>query len=106
MVSKLVHPRGEGMDMKNRTIEIWWEDCHLEVKCYIGNNGIGPYEFWGAKGFDKGQDYVEEFVIKSGTDQEGRELQPFEIDALQEDLEDNQEFHELLGAESFEEVGG
>ena len=25
------------------------------------NDGIGPYEFWGAKGFDRGKDYVSDF---------------------------------------------
>lgn len=24
----------------------------------IENDGIGPYEYWGAKGYDKGQDYA------------------------------------------------
>lgn len=27
----------------------------------IGNDGIGAYEYWGAKGFDAGRDYLEEF---------------------------------------------
>jgi hypothetical protein len=31
----------------------------------IGNNGIGSYEFWGTKGFDRGNDYVEDFEIES-----------------------------------------
>jgi hypothetical protein len=29
----------------------------------IGNSGIGPYEYWGAKGVDKGRDYVENFAV-------------------------------------------
>lgn len=30
----------------------------------IGNSGIGSYEFWGAKGFDAGYDYVEDFTVE------------------------------------------
>lgn len=29
----------------------------------ITTDGIGAYEFWGAKGFDAGQSYVEEYDI-------------------------------------------
>ena len=28
---------------------------------FIGNNGIGHYEFWGAKCFEAGTNYVEDF---------------------------------------------
>jgi hypothetical protein len=31
----------------------------------IGNDGIGSYEFWGAKGFDRGNDYLEEFEVRN-----------------------------------------
>lgn len=27
-------------------------DCHKECSAHIVDNGIGPYEFWGAKGWD------------------------------------------------------
>ena len=30
----------------------------------IGSTGIGHYEFWGAKGYDKGVSYVEEFDVE------------------------------------------
>jgi hypothetical protein len=29
----------------------------------IDNNGIGSYEFWGARGYDQGSDYVAEINI-------------------------------------------
>ena len=35
-----------------------------EVNVTIGNNGIGSYEYWGAKCFDRGTDYVEEFELE------------------------------------------
>ena len=31
----------------------------------IGNDGIGSYEYWGVKGFDKGFNYVEDILISS-----------------------------------------
>ena len=31
----------------------------------IENDGIGPYEFWGAKGYDKGQNYIDDFDIEN-----------------------------------------
>ena len=34
-------------------------------KIGVGNDGIGAYEFWGAKGIDRGTDYVEEFEINN-----------------------------------------
>lgn len=35
----------------------------VATNIYIGNNGIGSYEFWGMKGNDKGHDFVEEFSV-------------------------------------------
>lgn len=37
-------------------------DFEVEVR-EISNDGIGSYEFWGAKGFDKGNDYVEDYAV-------------------------------------------
>ena len=31
----------------------------------IGNDGIGSYEYWGVKGFDKGFNYIEDILISS-----------------------------------------
>lgn len=30
----------------------------------IGNSGIGSYEYWGSKGYDKGHDYIDEYDIE------------------------------------------
>lgn len=35
----------------------------VATNIYIGNDGIGSYEFWGMKGNDRGHDFVEEFSI-------------------------------------------
>lgn len=35
----------------------------MAIATSIGNSGIGPYEFWGSPGFDKGRDYVEDYEI-------------------------------------------
>jgi hypothetical protein len=41
----------------------------VPIKCKarvtsIGNSGIGAYEYWGAKGYDKGVDYIEEYEVE------------------------------------------
>jgi len=36
-----------------------WVCCNLKVMDYHGeNDGIGEYEFWGQKCYDKGHDYI------------------------------------------------
>lgn len=47
------------------------EDIDIDVDCEyeINNNGIGPYEFWGQVGNDKGIDYVE--IIDTEWDKTG-----------------------------------
>lgn len=52
--------------------EPWDATVHIEVTS-VGNDGIGSYEFWGARGYDKGSNYVEEFDI-SDIDIPGLEL--------------------------------
>jgi len=47
---------------------ITFRGCYLEVKaevenCSVGNDGIGAYEYWGIRGYDKGTDFVEDFNI-------------------------------------------
>lgn len=37
----------------------------VEFTFSISNNGIGPYEYWGCKGYDKGVDYIEDVNISS-----------------------------------------
>lgn len=48
-----------------------------EVDLSIENveyDGIGPYEYWGAKGFDKGQPYVEEWEAVDSRTEDGQPL--------------------------------
>ena len=33
-------------------------EIEVTLSYYWENDGIGPYEYWGAKGFDHGHDYV------------------------------------------------
>jgi|WetSurSiteA1Bulk_404760.scaffolds.fasta_scaffold61642_3 hypothetical protein len=35
------------------------EEVQVKVTYHIENDGIGAYEYWGAKCFDRGQDYIE-----------------------------------------------
>lgn len=37
----------------------------VEFDYTIGNDGIGSYEYWGAKCYDAGTDYIEDVVITS-----------------------------------------
>ena len=50
------------MEMKTQTrtstIGILDFDVEVEYDYRIENDGIGAYEFWGARGYDKGTDYV------------------------------------------------
>ena len=34
-------------------------EIECEIIYHIENDGIGPYEFWGAPGFDRGEDFVQ-----------------------------------------------
>ncbi len=40
------------------------DDLFVEVDDIVwDNDGIGSYEYWGFKGYDKGRDYISEFHI-------------------------------------------
>lgn len=50
--------------MSNETVNIslpeeLGEEIECKVEFHIENNGIGSYEYWGFKGYDAGQDYLE-----------------------------------------------
>jgi len=47
------------MLIRDREYEIEFDATNIEV----GNDGIGGYECWGYRGYDKGRDYVEDFKI-------------------------------------------
>jgi hypothetical protein len=74
-----------------KTIENWKPEITIE------NDGIGPYEYWGAKGFDKGHDYpvVEEYEDTHYVDLERPVAQRL-IKKVVEDL--NSTIEELTGA--------
>jgi len=58
----------------NRTLEVEWRNAHwiIDVTVLsIGNNGIGPYEYWGQKCYDRGVDYAEDWAIRRVMDAEG-----------------------------------
>lgn len=52
------------MGTYNTTIEVYLENrdeyVEIDVDCEydVENDGIGPYEYWGHKGYDKGHDYA------------------------------------------------
>ena len=50
------------------TIEANDEEFAIEfdaMECEIGNDGIGSYECHGRRGFDRGQDFVEDFTVRN-----------------------------------------
>lgn len=38
-------------------------ELEVEFDYSVGNDGIGPYEYWGCKGYDEGTDYIEDVTI-------------------------------------------
>jgi hypothetical protein len=61
------------------------EEIEVEVDWAVENDGIGPYEYWGYKCFDKGENYlVIESVCPVFTN-ESHELQ----DAITRYIDDN-----------------
>lgn len=68
---------------------------NIDVDCeyHWDNDGIGSYEYWGAKGFDKGHDYAEAddicitaYLIKSKTEVEVKDNDT--LKALQSAIEE------------------
>jgi hypothetical protein len=44
----------------NYCVEVDGEEVELEFEGTLGSDGIGAYEFWGAKGYDAGHTTIEE----------------------------------------------
>ena len=45
-------------------MQLEYKDMLLEIEDIVWeNNGIGHYEYWGAKGFDAGKDIISDFNI-------------------------------------------
>lgn len=58
--------------MKMASIEIYVQGKNgvehtfeIDFDYTIGNDGIGPYEYWGCRGYDHGTDYLEDVEISS-----------------------------------------
>lgn len=83
--------------------EIETEDKLLEVELecdmLLQNNGIGAYEYWGYRGYDRGQDYWEcdgpiEWNKKAYTEQENKAIEEYIQEnegKLQEEFEERAE---------------
>ncbi len=62
-----------------------------------GNDGIGAYEYWGAKGFDRGTDYIEEFAVERAFELDtAKEYSNRFREAIQYVLQDDHEFLDKL----------
>lgn len=66
-------------------LEIDERIIEAEIQATILKSGIGFYEYWGMKGFDEGNDYMEEFEILHA-EEDGRELSKEEIKKLEEKI--------------------
>lgn len=69
----------------------------------IGNDGIGGYEFWGAKCFDAGNNYVEEFLIHDLIHQDGSPIEAELKQHIEKALYEDEKYYEPIG-ESLMEV--
>jgi hypothetical protein len=77
------------------TIDAVWhnEDVVLDIDILsIGETGIGPYEYWGAKGYDHGHDEIDEWVITQVMDEAGNPLPKDANKALIKEMEDDDKF--------------
>ena len=77
----------------HRTINVVWIDVDYTLDVLItsiGNNGIGPYEYWGAKCYDHGIDYAEDWEIRRIMDADGQPVPDEEaapiIDKMYDDV--------------------
>lgn len=66
--------------IRNRDEDI---DIDVDCECEVTNDGIGPYEYWGQKCFDKGTDYLE--IINTDWDRTGFSKE--EIDFIESEIE-------------------
>jgi hypothetical protein len=70
MMSKRFRPFRTTVD-----VTVGGEDLILDVDVDdLGNDGIGPYECHGYRGYDHGRDYVEDFTIVAVRDAYGEPL--------------------------------
>ena len=77
----------------------------------IGNDGIGAYEFWGARGFDQGQTYIEEWypvsveLVRKGKSRKLKQIPEYIQDMLDKWMENNEDtvLEELGEAEYIDE---
>ena len=83
----------------------------VEIKSvHWENDGIGPYEYWGAKGIDKGNDCISEieiskFTIKKGD--ENIEILPDQKEVFQflfELIADNEDFIDAVILKEEEQI--
>jgi hypothetical protein len=81
------------------TIDAVWkgEDVVLDIDILsIGETGIGPYEFWGAKGYDHGRDEIDEWAITQVMDENGNPLPKAENKALIKEMELDDKFMDMV----------
>ena len=77
------------------TIDAIWHDAGVVLDIdilSISDDGIGPYECHGRKGYDYGNDFVDEWRITSVADEAGNPLPKAENKALTKEMELDDKF--------------
>lgn len=95
-----------GINFSGITGKIVLEDESFDVTfdavdCFISNDGIGAYEYFGYKGNDRGRDFVEDFGIEKLVvrSEEGNEVtDPDIIQKVRDAVERSEEIAETVNA--------
>ena len=63
------------------------EEILCNVEYHMENDGIGPYEYWGAKYFDAGEDYIVIDEIKPVWNDQGIQLMADILDYIEKNFD-------------------
>ena len=93
-----------GINYSGITGKVTVEDEEFDVEfdaldCFISNDGIGGYECHGYRGFDSGQDYVEDFTLANlkVRSEEGNEVTDSDLlDKIRKEIGSSVEIAELV----------
>lgn len=69
----------------NENTDVYYAEIEVKCKFSIDNDGIGPYEYWGSKGIDKGVDYA--VIDETEWDKNGFTAE--EIDLIEKAIDKN-----------------
>jgi len=82
------------------------EEIDAEIKWTNENDGIGSYEFWGFRGYDAGQDYMDIYEINPIFTDQSEELQASILKYIDDNWEKCSEQVELSLMEKWNDQAG